>query len=75
MLHERGYSERAVRQEILKAQKIPRNEFLEKERNHPEENKLVFNITYYPAFQNTKTIFEELRFLLVPDKERQKVFF
>ena len=35
-LHERGYSERVVRQEILKARKIPRNELLEKERNHPE---------------------------------------
>ena len=37
-LHERGYSERVVRQEIPKARKIPRNEFLEKKRNHPEEN-------------------------------------
>ena len=36
-LHERGYSERVVRQEIKKARKIPRNELLEKERNHPEE--------------------------------------
>ena len=43
-LHERGYSEKGVRQEILKAQKIPRNEFLEKERNHREENKFTFNI-------------------------------
>ena len=47
---------------------------LEKERNHPEENKLTFNITYYPAFQNTKTILEELQILLAPDKEHQKVF-
>ena len=41
---------RTVRQEILKVRKIPRNESLEKERNHPKENKLTFNITYYPAF-------------------------
>ena len=73
-LHEQGYSERFARQEILKAQKIPRNELLEKERSHPEENKLTFNITYYPAFQNTKTILEELQILLAPDKEHQKVF-
>ena len=39
-------SERVVTQEILKARKIPRNELLEKERNHPEENKLTFNIKY-----------------------------
>ena len=43
-LQQRGYSERVARQEILKAQKIPRNELLEKEHNHPEENKLTFNI-------------------------------
>ena len=73
-LHERGYSERVVRQEILKARKIPRNELLQKEHNHPEENKLTLNITYYHAFQNTKTILEELQILLAPDKEHQKVF-
>ena len=71
-LHEQGYSE--SRQEILKAQKIPRNELLEKEHKHPEESKLMFNITYYPAFQNAKTILEELKILLVPDKEHQKLF-
>ena len=73
-LHERGYSERVVRQEILKSRKIPRNELLQKEHNHPEENKLALNITYYPGFQNTKTILEELQILLAPDKEHQKVF-
>ena len=46
---------------------------LEKER-HQEENKLKFNLTYYPAFQNIKTILEELQILLAPDKEHQKVF-
>ena len=72
-LHERGYSEIVIWQEILKAQKIPKNELLEKEPNHQEENKLTFNITYYPVFQNTKTILEELQILLVLDKEHQKV--
>ena len=47
---------------------------LEKERNHPKENKLTFNIIYYPASQNTKTILEELHILLAPDKEHKKVF-
>ena len=46
------------RQEILKAQRIARNKLLEKERDHQEENKLTFNVTYYPTFKNTKTIFE-----------------
>ena len=39
-LHERGYSDRDVKQEILKAWKIPRNILLEKEHNHQEENNL-----------------------------------
>ena len=72
-LHQWGHSEKIFRQEILKARKIPRNELLEKERNHQEENKLVFNITYYPAFQNKKAILEELQIVLVPDEEHQKV--
>ena len=38
---------KVVRQEILKAQKTPKNELLEKEHG---ENKLTFNIIYYPAF-------------------------
>ena len=45
---------------------------LEKERNnHQEENKITFNITYCPTFQNTKTILDELQIL---DKEHQIVF-
>ena len=73
-LHEQGYSERVVRQEILKAREIPRNELLKKEGNHQDENKLTFNITYYASFQNTKTIFEELQILLAPYKEHHDVF-
>lgn len=38
-LHDPGYTERLVRQEILIAQKIPINELLEKERDHQGENK------------------------------------
>ena len=38
-LHKRTHTERSVRQEILKAQAIPRNELLEKERDHQGENK------------------------------------
>ena len=38
------------------------------------EQKLTFNITYYPAFQNVRAIIEELHILLTPDKEHKKVF-
>ena len=47
---------------------------LEKERNHQEENKLKFNITYFPAFKSANTILEELQILVAPVKEHQKVF-
>ena len=48
---------------------------LDKEYNNQEENKLTFNVTYYPAFQKIETNLEELRVLLASDKEHQKVFF
>ena len=73
-LHEQGYRERVVRQEILKARKIPSNELLENERSHQEENKLTFNINYYPIFENIQTILEELQIVLAPNEEYRKVF-
>ena len=38
------------------------------------EQKLTFSITYYPAFQNVRTIMEELHILLTPNKEHMQVF-
>ena len=38
------------------------------------EQKLTFNITYYPAFQNVRAIMEELHILLTPNKEHKKIF-
>ena len=38
------------------------------------EPKIIFNITYYPAFQNVRAIMEELHILLIPNKEHKKVF-
>ena len=39
-----------------------------------DQNKLTFNITYYPVFQNVRNILQELHILLTPDKEHKKVF-
>ena len=36
-------------------------------------NQITFNITCYPAFQNTKIILEGLQILLAPDKEHHKL--
>ena len=64
MLIERGYSERLVRMQILKARGESR------ENTRTSKSKLTFNITHYPAFQNVRGIFQELQILLAPDKDK-----
>ena len=71
---ERGYSERMVRTQILKARGESRDSLLERGNTKTSDSKLTFNITYYPAFQNVRSILEELQILLAPDKEHKKVF-
>ena len=46
----------------------------EKEKQQMPEKKLTFSITYSPAFQNVRSIIEELHILLTPNKEHKKVF-
>ena len=71
---ERGYGERLVKSKILKARGESRKAFLNKEIPELLESKLTFNITYYPAFQNVRSILQELQIFLVPNKEHKKVF-
>ena len=63
-----------VKTQILKARVVSRNSLLERENTRTSESKLTFNITYYPAFQNVRSILQELQILLAPDKEHKKVF-
>ena len=70
---ERGYNEKMIRKQILSAREHSRNDLLEKEKQQMPEKKLTFNITYYPAFQNVRSIMEELHILITPNKEH-KVF-
>ena len=71
---ERGYSERMVRMQILKARGESRDSLLERGNTKTSDSKLTFNITYYPAFQNIRSILEELEILLAPDKEHIQSF-
>ena len=73
-LIKRGYSERMVRTQILKVRGESRDSHLERGNTRTSENKLTFNITYYPAFQDVRSILEELQILLAPDKEQKKHF-
>ena len=71
---ERGYKERLVRTQILKARCESRDSPLEPGNTRTPESKLTFNITYYPVFQNVRSILQELQVLLTPDKEHKKVY-
>ena len=62
-LGKRGYSDKMVRQQILRARKFGRNELLNKERNSPSENKLVLNITYHPAYSRVKEVLTNIHVL------------
>ena len=71
---ERGYSERMVRMQILKVRGGSRDSLLERGNTKTSDSKLTFNIPYYSAFQNVRSILEELQILLAPDKQHKNVF-
>ena len=71
---ERGYNEKMIRKQILRAREHTRNDLLEREKPQMPEQKLTFNIAYYPAFQNVRGIIKELHILLTPNKEHKRVF-
>ena len=71
---DRGYSERMVRKEILRARAIPRDTLLGKVNNQKNNNKITFNITYQPVFSNVKKILEEMHVILAPDDRHKEVF-
>ena len=73
-LMERGYNEKMIRKQILRAREHSRNDLFEREKPQMSEQKLTFNITYYPAFQNSRAIMEELHIFLTPNKEHNKAF-
>ena len=63
-----------VRKQVLRAREHSRESLIGKVKSESNQNKLTFNITYYPAFQNVRNILQELYILLTPDKEHNKVF-
>ena len=63
-LLERGYSEKMVRKEILRARAIPRDALLEKVNNEEKQNKITFNVTYHAVFRDVRIIIEELHVIL-----------
>ena len=73
-LKERGYNEKAVRQQILKARKFTRKDLLNQDSKTKARSKLVFNFTYYPAFSKLKHILLNNNLLLTPDAQHLRFF-
>ena len=74
MANRRAYSEREVRKQILNARGFSRDSLLDKENTREEQNKITFNLTYYPVFRNVKKILAESYLLLTPDVAHKAVF-
>ena len=67
-------SEKLVRKEILKARSHSRETLLNKEKMSRNDDRVTFNITYYPVFKNIRIVLEKLHILLAPDEDHRKVF-
>ena len=73
-LRDRGYNEKVVRLQILKARKFTREDLLNQDSKTKGRNKLVFNFTYHPAYSKLKHILSNINLLLTPDAQHRKVF-
>ena len=71
---ERGYGCRLVRNQNLNARKFNRDELLDMGRKETLYNKLVFNITYHPAYSRMNKVLQEFHLLLTPNEEHCNVF-
>ena len=70
-LKDRGYNEKVVRQQILKARKFSRKDLLHPDSKTKGRNKLVFNFTAYSKLNH---ISSNINLLLTPDAQHHKVF-
>ena len=72
LLKGRGYSDKLVRKQILKAWKFSRAKLLNNQRKKENEDKLVLNITYQPSLAQLKVIMTRMHLLLTPDNEHNR---
>ena len=73
-LRNRGYSDKMVRNQILRARKFKRINRLNKQNSNSKEDLLVFNTNNHPTLFFLKNIHLDIHLLLTPDKEHQIVF-
>ena len=70
-MKKRGYSDKLVREQILKSRKFSRAEISNEQKRVRNENRFVFNITYHPVFSKLKTVISEMHLLLTLDQEHR----
>jgi len=73
-LMDRGYNDKLVRSQVIKARKFKRKDLLNKEHKGSRDPKLVLNVTYHPAYAHLKSLLRNIHILLTPDAEHRKVF-
>ena len=73
-LKDRGYNEKVVRKQLLKARKFTRKDLLNQNSKTKRGNKFAFNFTYHPAYSKLKHILSDINLLLTPDPQHRKVF-
>ena len=72
-LKQRGYNDKLVRDQIIKARKHKRDELLDREKPSTDQ-KLTLNITYHPAYAKLKETLHQIHLLLAPNEKHSKVF-
>ena len=71
---DRGYNEKVVKQQILKAKKFTRKDLFNQDSKAKERNKLVFNnFIYHPAYSKLKHTLSNINLLLTPDAQHRKI--
>ena len=73
-LLKRGYNDKLVRDQILKARKFKRDELLDKPKPDRSSQILDLNLTYHPAYNKLKNVLSNIHILLAPNEERRRVF-
>ena len=72
-LMSRGYSEKLVRRQILRARKLKRDDLLDRA-PIKKDSKLVLNVTYHPSHSKVKNVLSDIHLLLTPNEEHRRVF-
>ena len=66
-LKHRGYNEKLVTQQILKAREFTRKDLLNQDSQSKWRNKLVLNFSYYPAHSKLNNILSFSNLLVTPE--------